>query len=554
MESDQSAQNLLSLWRIRCPDIRHTDLLLTFASPTDEEYIMKTRFFIFTVLLHLFLYQTALCGLAEQTEALFSLKDLSIQDLTDAYPIHLNGESVTISEPGIYALSGTIENGSVTVNAGDTGTVYLLLNNVSVSNDNGSAISISSAEKVILTMIEGTKNTFTQNASDEDLAVIDSTSDLTINGNGILIVNGTGGDGIRSQNRLRIVSGNIAVAACKDALSGNTAVCIGSGSITATSESGDCIKAGDSMQKDTGSIFISGGVLQLSTGGGTGLMPFSTDPLPAVSLLHLPDAGETELSGSLKGLNAAYIQITAGCLTIDTVNDAIHSSGDANILGGILTVLTHDSAIHAGKTLTVSDGTIDILQSFRGLSAADLKLNGGIIHITASSDGISSKGIKPDQLLSSAGDTQGKHSAASDTLSLAGTDLYVLSGGDGINVQNLTMSSGEVYIESLQSDMNAALDYEGSFVLTGGTLIALGSSETAQGVSRTSIPGTMLTVKSGSLSVSTAEGTQLLSFETAGHFDSAVIYSEQFMQNTAYLITTGSLTQSAVMTLDPTDP
>ncbi|MBQ7488696.1 MAG: carbohydrate-binding domain-containing protein [Clostridia bacterium] len=517
---------------------------------------MKTRLFIVTVLLHLFLFQAALCGLAEQTEALFSLKDLSIQDLTDAYPIHLNGESVTISEPGIYALSGTIENGSVTVNADDTGTVYLLLNNVSVSNDNGSAISIRSAEKVILTMIEGTKNTFTQNAfaSDENLPVIDSTSDLTINGNGILIVNGTGGDGIRSQNRLRIVSGNIAVAACKDALSGNTAVCIGSGSITATSESGDCIKAGDSMQKDTGSIFISGGVLQLSTGGGTGLMPFSTDPLPAVSLLHLPDAGETELSGSLKGLNAAYIQITAGCLTIDTVNDAIHSSGDANILGGILTVLTHDSAIHAGKTLTVSDGTIDILQSFRGLSAADLKLNGGIIHITASSDGISSKGIKPDQLLSPAGDTQGKHSAASDTLSLAGTDLYVLSGGDGINVQNLTMSSGEVYIESLQSDMNAALDYEGSFVLTGGTLIALGSSETAQGVSRTSIPGTMLTVKSGSLSISTAEGTQLLSFETAGHFDSAVIYSEQFMQNTAYLITTGSLTQSAVMTLDPTDP
>ena len=69
---------------------------------------MKKNFISVFLIGILFLF--SLCGLAEDDDGLFSMKDLTIVDAEDAEKIALSGESITITEAGSYVLSGTIED------------------------------------------------------------------------------------------------------------------------------------------------------------------------------------------------------------------------------------------------------------------------------------------------------------------------------------------------------------------------------------------------------------------------------------------------------------
>lgn len=139
--------------------------------------------------------QTAALG-AE--ESLFSDKDLTVTTTGEA--IALNGETVTIDKEGSYVLTGDILNGSIRVALQTEGTVYLLLNGVTVHNDGGAALYTENCKKVVLTLGEGAVNTFTQGATvnEDEAGAITSKDDLTVNGTGTLIVASEYKDGVRS--------------------------------------------------------------------------------------------------------------------------------------------------------------------------------------------------------------------------------------------------------------------------------------------------------------------------------------------------------------------
>ncbi len=65
---------------------------------------------------------------------------------------------LTITEAGTYILSGSYE-GMIAVEAGEEDKVQLVLDNAAITNDNGPAIYIRSADKVFITAAEGTVNT-----------------------------------------------------------------------------------------------------------------------------------------------------------------------------------------------------------------------------------------------------------------------------------------------------------------------------------------------------------------------------------------------------------
>jgi hypothetical protein len=80
-------------------------------------------------------------------------------------------------------------------------------------------------------------------------------------------------------------------------------------------------------------------------------------------------------------------------------------------------------------------------------------------------------------------------SASSDgqTLEIAGAILVVDAQGDGLDINGtVSMSAGSVTVYGPSADNNSALDYDGTFTLTGGTLLAVGSAGMAQSVSSTS--------------------------------------------------------------------
>ena len=105
--------------------------------------------------------------------------------------------TVSITKGGIYTLSGKLTNGQIYVNVEKPAEVELILNGVEIKSAKTSAIYIACAEKAKITAAEGTTNTLSDAASykfdegkDEPNACIFSADDMTIKGQGTLVVNG----------------------------------------------------------------------------------------------------------------------------------------------------------------------------------------------------------------------------------------------------------------------------------------------------------------------------------------------------------------------------
>ena len=118
---------------------------------------------------------------------------------------------------------------------------------------------------------------------------------------------------------------------------------------------------------------------------------------------------------------------------------------------------------------------------------------------------------------------------------------------------DLEMTGGELYVNGPQSGGDGALDYDGSFTLTGGTVVAVGSAGMAQGVSDPAIPGTAMNVSgSGTLEVLDSAGNVLVHFEPLRDYSHVVVYSDRFTDGETYTLTMGGDSQSVQMTTDST--
>ena len=287
------------------------------------------------------------------------------------------------------------------------------------------------------------------------------------------------------------------------------------------------------------------------------------------------------------------ILLSAGSLTADTIDDALYSNGSIEIRGGVLELSSDGDGIHAKNTLTLSDGTIHVNHSTDGLEAPSIHLDGGEIRINARNDGMNASFTAlPGEIPSAAfpadipapappkqtdvSDTAkpagsfpampaeapngvvppemsdlGMLPPSTGTLIISGGNITVISEGDGIDVNgDFTMNGGTLYIRGSKNSENGAIVYDGTFALTGGTLIALGSSGMAMGPSSTTIPGCMLTVPTGGLTVADMEGTSLFTFTPDGRVEHAVIYSDLLTDGEICQVISGDVSQKVVMSLE----
>lgn len=143
-----------------------------------------------------------------------------------------------ISEPGAYLLSGALA-GSIQIDAEDQ-IVHLIMDNVTVDAPAGPALEVLSAGKVILTLKDGTTNTFQDSGiyvdePDAD-ACIYSPCDLTINGDGSLSVSGYYKDAIHTKDVLKILNKNSFIQSKRDGLHGNDGIVVCCQDLTVQSE------------------------------------------------------------------------------------------------------------------------------------------------------------------------------------------------------------------------------------------------------------------------------------------------------------------------------
>lgn len=150
-------------------------------------------------------------------EELFSSRDLSGDVQTaDAVKITLSGNTatasssnvsisgstVTIKAEGTYILSGSLQDGSIIVNVSKEEKVTLVLNGVSITSKTFAPIYVVQADKVFITLSDGTTNTLENGGSFKQIddnnvdAVIFSKDDITLNGTGTLTIKSPAGHGI----------------------------------------------------------------------------------------------------------------------------------------------------------------------------------------------------------------------------------------------------------------------------------------------------------------------------------------------------------------------
>jgi len=335
----------------------------------------------------------------------------------------VENNKVTITEAGTYVLSGTLTDGCIDVNVSGKGTVRLILNGVNITSGTTAPFIVEDAKKVVVTLADGTTNTFTDStrvpADDEDYsAAVYSKADLTFNGNGTLNINAGYRNGIKSTDDLKIVSGTYNITSNEDGIVGKDFLAVKTGTFNITSGQ-DGMKSTYDKDDTKGNIIIddgtfnitastdgiqsehilriNGGEFNIKTGNGYQASTKSSNSQPGNMGGNTTTTTQTQDEDSMKGLKAGtIIKVTGGTYIIDSQDDAVHTNGNMYIDNGKYTINTGNDAFHADTQLVINGGTIDMQNSYEGIESLEIIINGGDINVTASDDGINASGGSSD--------------------------------------------------------------------------------------------------------------------------------------------------------------
>lgn len=309
----------------------------------------------------------------EGTSIVFYDDEIAAENGTDGYSAE--GTQLTISAPGTYIVSGSCKNGSIKVKK-NIQDVTVVLNGLTLKSEDGAAVCVGKSSRVTLTAAAGTKNTLsdteknnsdnhTENENAENAVIkCKDGAQLTVNGDGEIIINASGKNGIKTggadeDNASRLVlAGNLDIVAVNDAVNAGGELIINSGTLKINAKD-------DALHSDTvltvGQIGTDGPVISISA---------CCEGLEAVSVTV--NSGTLEVTATDDCINAANKELSGGEFSI-TINggtlkmhtssgDGFDSNGNLTITGGFISLWSANSAdnqpLDADGMVTVSGGTV----------------------------------------------------------------------------------------------------------------------------------------------------------------------------------------------------
>ena len=472
-------------------------------------------------------------------------------DTAEGYAV-ANG-ALTINEEGTYIISGSGDGIMLVVDA-EGKKVQLVLNNLSLNNDSGPAIYVKDASKVFITAPAGTKSTVTDGEDysflDGDTAVdaaIFSKADLTVNGTGVLSIEGNCKHGIVSKDDMVIVDTSLSVLSTSCGIEGKDCVKIKDASLIICSGS-DGIRADNTEDAKRGYVYIESGDFSISS---------INDGIQAQSLLKICDGSFIILSGtdsqeSGKGLKSySDLIILGGVFEIFSHDDAIHSDKSILLRDAQLTLKSDDDGIHADKDINIEGSNINITQSYEGLEGERIHILSGSIDITASDDGLNASGGNDGSGMKGPFGRDDMFGSSDAEIIISGGYVSVDAGGDGIDSNgSITVTGGITLVSGPVNNGNGALDYSSSATVYGGVFIATGTVGMAQSFSDSYNQGSML-VNTGtqraytSVAICDRDGRVLASFTPNKAYQCAVISTPDIKKNEEYVIVCGGTVTNA---------
>jgi hypothetical protein len=518
---------------------------------------------------------SAVTAVMDTVDVSFDGSDDAIDWRSGSYTtLDMSTGSQTVTKSGTYEITGTLADGSLIIDidtSTDKGIVNLILNTVSITSETSAPIYVKDADKVVLVLENNTVNTVTQgsgvavNTENEPSAAVFSKADLTITGGGTLNVVSGYNDGITCKDTLKITDGTLYIEATGDGITGKDVLAVEQADITINAGK-DGLRSTNDTDAGMGSILIKDGIFDIHAGG---------DAIQANSTLQI-DGGSFDLTSGggyagitnsdtgfgQSGMGAASgddtngdagsdsdskkclkatggIVINGGTILMSSSEDALHSNGGVAIAGGNLTLSAGDDGIHADADVSVTGGSVTIQNSYEGIEGKNITVNNGEISLNSSDDGFN------------VNDGTGVQA-------IGGGTVYINAGGDGLDANgSVTMTGGTVYVDGPTNNGNGAIDYQMGFTISGGTLIAAGSSGMAQTPGMKSSQNALLMYYTTPQAAGTAvtvrdeSGNTVASFTPAKEYSSAAISAPGLKTGQSYTLFSGE-TETVTFTLTET--
>lgn len=168
------------------------------------------------------------------------------------------------------------------------------------------------------------------------------------------------------------------------------------------------------------------------------------------------------------------------------------------IYGGSFKINTSDDGIHADNKLTITGGSIQITESYEGLEAADILVSDGTVTLVSSDDGFNASG-------------------------------------------------GTTTVYGPVNDGNGPIDYGSEATVTGGSIIAGGSSGMAEGFTTSKNQGSILSKLSSVVKANTeiviidSDGNQVVTYTSPKEMSALIFSTSDIKKGETYTIKAGSI-------------
>ena len=458
--------------------------------------------------------------------------DLANPTATDGVSVE-NG-TITITSGGTYRITGEY-SGQVKIEAAKTDTVRLVLDNAKITNSTGAAINVVSAAEAIIYTAAGTTNTvadeanYTATGDDDPDAAIYSTANLTLTGEGSLSVEGAYEEGIHTTGGLVIASGTLEVNAANTGIKGKDYVDITGGIVNVTAAQ-DGIKSTNTDDESMGFTRLSAGSVTVSAGD---------DGLKAPHTLEI-SGGTLNIEKSNEGIEAQYINILDGDVTVNSTDDGINaslkdSSSDTS------SDTTSGTATTGQQTQQNQNGQVQ--QAPAGGGAAP----GG----SQGSTGQNQNMPQPPAGGAMPGGGGGTFEVVDAAINISGGTVTVNAEGDGIDSNGTaTFSGGTVTVNGPVAGGNNALDSNGDLLLNGGTVTAGSTADMFEAPSSASTSGYLKITDSSALTqgstvqVTDSSGTVVANYKiTTSGVQLVLVSNKNIVKGQSYTVsvTSGSV-------------
>ena len=414
-------------------------------------------------------------------------------DISKNTNIMVNDNAITITAEGCYRLTGEFNNKALIVDAKDTHKIQLVLDNCNINNDNGPAVYLKSADKVFITLADSSVNTLSDGSNYEYIdgetsvdGTIFSKSDLTLNGDGTLIVGGNYKHGIVSKDDLVIASGTYEITSVKKGVNGKDCIKINDCVMTITSGT-DGICSDNTEESNRGFVYINNGNLNIScgkdgiqaetvikldnptinivSGGGSANAPKKESNNHRGGRKGRDEVVETTVdTPSIKGLKAGKdIIIANGKYIFDTYDDSVHANNSIKISGGNFVIKSGDDGFHAENTLLVENGYIDVVTCYEGLEAYQILITGGETYVISSDDGVNATSADADDKDESI--ARFLNPSQTGRFEVTGGILAVNTLGDGLDSNGtMKITGGKIYVAGPTDGGNDSFDCDYKYI------------------------------------------------------------------------------------------